>query len=844
MNPFAPEHPVLRTSLACLLAVGPWSAVEAASAPAAVRPTAPAIASATPGANSVRLDVTPPSSPGSSAVVLYTATCTDGSFKFVGSAPASPVIVSGLTQLVNYQCSVSATNRQLNGPESSAVAVTLPGATPFAVLASAPQGVTVTPGDGRLTLQFQPPASNGGYAVVGYRASCSGGVGLGGSAVRSPIVVNGLKNGASYSCTVAAVNTQGTGADSPAVTAIPVAGAPGGTAPGSPSNVQAVTGNGMATIRFTAPAVNGGAPITSYSATCNAGGLSVSGSALNSPIQVLGLSNGSFYTCSVFATNLYGNSAGATTTVTPSANVVNSAAAPASVAVAATVPSLAADGLSAVVAQLRTANGALYAGPDVMVYFGSRCADSGLARMEVSAVAHDGVAAVTYQPNGCVGVDSLTATVAGSGIKGVASVVVSDVAALSPKATLGKAMFFDKTLSASGTLACASCHAPSQHYLSPNQSMTPLGGVDGKAVGFRSAPSAAYAALTRAFRFLTGDNKQGTGSIAKAGSPTAGQMWDGRIVDISTQASGPFLAPHEMANASSTTLRNKLLTRPYLAQFNAIYGMVTAASNADTVMANMANAIGQYETEDRSFMPFNSKFDAVQVGAASFTDQEANGQLLFFDSAKGACGGCHTPFSQARVAQSPSMFTDHDYRAIGVPRNWMLPYNNDALVNAAVNNLKLGSLLNGGGLGAPSHTYYDMGFCGPFRTDSQSDTAMCGVFRTPGLRNVVLKGSYFHNGVFGDLNQVLAFYMNRDANPQFIYRKADGQPDVRFNDLPIQYQGNVAVRPPFTPLPGGRLTPAEAQDLITYLCTFTDGFDPRNPGAYRQSKQCSNAVRR
>ena len=76
------------------------------------------------------------------------------------------------------------------------------------------------------------------------------------------------------------------------------------------------------------------------------------------------------------------------------------------------------------------------------------------------------------------------------------------------------------------------------------------------------------------------------------------------------------------------------------------------------------------------------------------------------------------------------------------------------------------------------------------------------------------------------------------------YRKADGQPDVRFNDLPIQYQANVAVRPPFTPLPGGRLTPAEAQDLITYLCTFTDGFDPRNPGAYRQSKQCSNAVRR
>ncbi len=74
-------------------------------------------------------------------------------------------------------------------------------------------------------------------------------------------------------------------------------------APGVPTNVRAIAGNLQATVTFTAPASNGGSPITSYTVTSTSGQTAIGTS---SPITVTGLTNGMAYTFTVTATNVAG----------------------------------------------------------------------------------------------------------------------------------------------------------------------------------------------------------------------------------------------------------------------------------------------------------------------------------------------------------------------------------------------------------------------------------------------------------------------------------------------------------------------------------------------------------
>jgi len=76
------------------------------------------------------------------------------------------------------------------------------------------------------------------------------------------------------------------------------------TVPGAPTNVTAATGDSQATISFTAPASNGGSPITGYTITSSQGGITKTG--LVSPITITGLTNGTSYSFTVTATNIIG----------------------------------------------------------------------------------------------------------------------------------------------------------------------------------------------------------------------------------------------------------------------------------------------------------------------------------------------------------------------------------------------------------------------------------------------------------------------------------------------------------------------------------------------------------
>ena len=129
--------------------------------------------------------------------------------------------------------------------------------------------------DSASTVTWLTPANNGGYTALQYQVSVSPAVtstaGLASLAAcaatsATNCLVSGLTNGTTYTFTVTATNVVGTGPGASA-TAVPA------TVPSAPLNVIGTGGNGSAVLRWTAPASNGGAPITSYTVTSSPLGL-------------------------------------------------------------------------------------------------------------------------------------------------------------------------------------------------------------------------------------------------------------------------------------------------------------------------------------------------------------------------------------------------------------------------------------------------------------------------------------------------------------------------------------------------------------------------------------------
>src|SRR5262249_48040748 len=115
----------------------------------------------------------------------------------------------------------------------------------------------------------------------------------------SPLTVMGLVAGTSYTFTVTATNTVGTGPASSPSNAIST-----GLQPGAPTGIFAIGRDGSASVSFAPPSSDGGAAISRYTATASPGGASASGT--GSPLVVTSLTNGTTYTFTVTATNANG----------------------------------------------------------------------------------------------------------------------------------------------------------------------------------------------------------------------------------------------------------------------------------------------------------------------------------------------------------------------------------------------------------------------------------------------------------------------------------------------------------------------------------------------------------
>ncbi|MFD0676388.1 MULTISPECIES: fibronectin type III domain-containing protein [unclassified Paenibacillus] len=293
-------------------------------------PDPPTGISAAASNQSATVSFTPPANNGGSTITSYTVTSNPGGL--TASGARSPITVTGLTYGTAYTFTVTATNGIGTSIPSTPSGAVSPGG-PAAIVPDSPTGVSAAAGNQSATVNFIPPLNNGSSEITNYTVT-SNPDGLSASGNVSPITINGLNNGVSYTFTVTATNGAGTSAPSsasasvtprfPSKSSSKSSGSPLVIAPEAPTEVSAATGDGSAVVSFTPPTSNGGSAITGYTVTSSPGGLTASGT--DSPIAITGLTNGTAYTFTVTATNGAGTSissaASASVTPVPSAPAV------------------------------------------------------------------------------------------------------------------------------------------------------------------------------------------------------------------------------------------------------------------------------------------------------------------------------------------------------------------------------------------------------------------------------------------------------------------------------------------------------------------------------------------
>lgn len=210
-----------------------------------------------------------------------------------GITPNTNTIVNGLINGLSYDFRIYSVNDVGQGSQSletSSMPVTVP---------DAPTAVSGVAGNAQVSVSFTPPIFNGGSTINSYTVTSNPG-NFTATGNASLIIVTGLTNGTAYTFTVTATNAVGESLPSSLSSpVIPI------TVPDAPTSVLATEGNTQASISFTPPVFDGGTPITSYTAISTPGGFT--GTGINSPIMITGLTNGTTYTFKVKATNIVGD---------------------------------------------------------------------------------------------------------------------------------------------------------------------------------------------------------------------------------------------------------------------------------------------------------------------------------------------------------------------------------------------------------------------------------------------------------------------------------------------------------------------------------------------------------
>ncbi|HQZ16441.1 MAG TPA: cytochrome c peroxidase [Vicinamibacteria bacterium] len=267
------------------------------------------------------------------------------------------------------------------------------------------------------------------------------------------------------------------------------------------------------------------------------------------------------------------------------------------------------------------------------------------------------------------------------------------------KIELGRRLYYDKSLSADGTVSCATCHDPEKGFADGKKVGEGIGGKKGA----RNSPTV----LNSMFNEF--------------------QFWDGRASTLEEQAKGPMTNPVEMGMKDHDMVVAAVMKDPaYVADFQKIFGH---APTIDDVAAAIA-------TFERTVVSGDSAFDRFQAGdKLAMSESAQRGWVLW--NGKARCNTCH-PFA----ANTPN-FSDNKFHNIGVAAKGR---DFGVLARKATQVADLQELA------------FDPNFSELGRFIATKQPKDLGAFKSSGLRDIALTAPYMHDGSEPTLISVVEFY--------------------------------------------------------------------------------------
>jgi len=283
---------------------------------------------------------------------------------------------------------------------------------------------------------------------------------------------------------------------------------------------------------------------------------------------------------------------------------------------------------------------------------------------------------------------------------------------------LGHRLFFEVRLSATGTVACATCHVPARGFTDGRSRAV------GLAPGDRNTPTLLDVALHRWF------------------------SWDGRADSLWSQSLKPIVDPREMG-ASGAHVAKLVRDDAALACLHVKAFGAPPALEPERALVHAGKALAAFLETVRSgrtaFDDFRDALARGDVGAAArYPAAARRGAKLFVGA--GRCRVCHV---------GPA-FTNGEFHDVGVPYS-----------------LGGGRVDAGRSEGIKRVRADPFNLLGPWSDDRTGSAAVktrhvegtpasFGQFKTPSLRNLGHTAPYMHDGRYASLRDVVRHYSDLD----------------------------------------------------------------------------------